>query len=389
MRTSFKLFTVRGIPVDINVTWLLAFALITWTLSVNAFPSFFRSWSTGQYWSAGIATTLLLFASVLAHELGHSFVAMSQGLRVRGITLLLFGGISRIEGDATRPRNEFFIAFAGPAVSLVIGAALFGWWIGFGSEREFQVRPLHGILFFTGWMNVLVGVFNLLPGYPLDGGRILRSAVWAFTGDTQLATRVAFSVGRVVFFLLIAWGAWRIINGDVMGGIWTAMVGWFLLTAARGERAVQDATAIREGGLDFSIGLATRPMPPLIEEDTPLLQVYAGEQLSDLPVSLPVARRGELVGFVPPQVLRQIPAERLRGLVVGQLMDPGSLRVISNTTTARDGLRMMDRYRVSQLVVMDAGFVSGVVTRQEILARMIEFRSAAGDTEAPDNGPVT
>ncbi|MCZ6538769.1 MAG: M50 family metallopeptidase, partial [Chloroflexi bacterium] len=180
MRASVKLFTVRGIPVDINASWLIAFAIVTWSFSTVAFPTFFHFWSVQQYWLAGTASAVLLFASVLAHELGHSFVAMSQGLRVRGITLLLFGGVSRIEGDATRPRNEFFIAFAGPTVSLIIGAALLAWWVVYGPETEAQVTPLHGVIVLTGYMNILVGVFNLLPGYPLDGGRVLRSAVWGF-----------------------------------------------------------------------------------------------------------------------------------------------------------------------------------------------------------------
>ena len=173
LRGSIKLFSVVGIPVDINVSWLIAVVIITWSLSTTAYPSFFSLWSEPQYWLAGIVTTLLLFASVLAHELGHSLVALSQGLRVRGITLLLFGGVSRIQGEASRPRNEFLIAFAGPVVSLGIGLALLGWWFQFHPIYEIQITPLHGVIFFTGWMNILVAGFNLLPGYPMDGGRVL------------------------------------------------------------------------------------------------------------------------------------------------------------------------------------------------------------------------
>jgi len=382
LRGSLKLLTIRGIPIEINASWLIAFALITWTFSTAAFPSNFVFWSSREYWLAGAVTTLLLFASVLAHELGHSFVALSQGLKVRSITLLLFGGVSRIEGDATRPRNDFFIALAGPAVSLTIGAVLVGWWVTFGPERQFQVTPLHGVLIFTGWMNILVGVFNLLPGYPLDGGRVLRSAIWALTGDTERASRVAFVVGRGVFFVLIGWGGWRIINGDVFGGIWVVFIGWFLLSAASGERAAQKRIAgvAKEGELDFAIGAVGRPMPPTVEADTTVSTVRAGGHLAgsreEFPgVAVPVARKGELIGFVTAKELDEVPVERRNDLVVGQIVDSGSLRVISAHESAREGLRMMDRHRVVQLVVIDTGLMVGVVTRQDILARLTEVRS--------------
>ena len=379
MRSSLKLFTVRGIPVDINASWLIAFAIISWTFSVSAFPGLFRLWSTEQYWLAGIVATVLLFASVLAHELGHSFVALSQGLKVRGITLLLFGGVSRIEGDASRPRNEFFIAFAGPLVSLLIGAVLLGWWVVFSPEREILITPLHGVLFFTGWMNIIVGVFNLLPGYPMDGGRVLRSAVWGFSGDARLASRVAFSVGRVVFTLLIGWGVWRILNDDVAGGIWVVFIGWFLLNAARDEREAQDGATgpATSGGLEFNVSVATNPMPAVVAESMTVLEVRIGGYLSDSPdSSVPVARNGELVGFISLQELNEVPPERQSTTVIGQLVDPGSLRVISSGESAIDALRAMDKYRVVQLVVVDGGIVAGIVTRQDILAKVVEFSPA-------------
>ena len=378
MPASLKLFTIRGIPVDINATWLIAFGLLSWTFSTNALPSFFPSWSTEQYWFAGTVATVLLFASVLAHELGHSFVALSQGLKVRGITLLLFGGVSRIDGDAARPRNEFFIAAAGPAVSLLIGTILIGWWLYFGPDNRAQSTLLEGVLLVIGWMNLVVGIFNLVPGYPLDGGRVLRSAVWGFTGNTRLASVVAFQVGRVVFYLLIAWGGWQIINGDVLGGIWTALIGWFLLNGARSERAAQDSsTPPVQDHLGFNIGLAIRPMPQMIEEGTSIFQVHTDGYLADRPESIPVARNGVLIGFVTPQELDDVLPEHRADVVVGQVVNPDSLRVISAYDAARDALRALDNQRVSQLVVMDTNFVVGIVTRRDILDKMMELQSSA------------
>ncbi|MBT4126880.1 MAG: site-2 protease family protein [Chloroflexi bacterium] len=390
MRGSIKLFTVLGIPVDINATWLIAVAIITWSLSTAAYPSFFGSWSTMQYWTAGLLTTLLLFASVLAHELGHSIVALAQGLKVNGITLLLFGGVSKIQGKASRPRNEFLIAFAGPAVSLVIGVVLVGWWIKFGPIYEDDVKLYHGVLFFTGWMNLLVAGFNLLPGYPMDGGRVLRSAVWGFTGDTKRATRVAYIVGKFVFYALIGWGAWQILSGDIAGGIWIAMIGYFLMTSARSEIAGEQAKQLEESDLEsidhlgFSVGVATRSMPPMIESSWSIEQMTHQGLPEDPLTSMPVGRQGELIGFVLRRDLDQVPIEHKGQISVGELMNPDSLRVISTNESFRDALRSMDRNRLNQLVVMDADYVVGIITREDIVRALLEFKTQGMHAEPMD-----
>jgi len=341
-----------------------------------------------EYWFAGLLTTLLLFASVLAHELGHSIVALLQGLKVSGITLLLFGGVSRIQGKASRPRNEFFIAFAGPAVSLVIGIVLVGWWVIFGPVYEDEVRLYHGIIFFTGWMNLLVAGFNLLPGYPMDGGRVLRSAVWGITGDTRRATRVAFIVGRFVFYALIGWGAWQILNGDVFGGIWIVIIGYFLMSSARGEIAGEQAQEVRGAGLGpmdrlgFSVGTATRPMPPMIESTWSVEQVTHQGLPGNSLTSMPVARQSELIGFVLRQDLDAVPLERKGQVTIGEIMNPESLRVISTDESVREALRLLDKHRLNQLVVMDADYVEGIVTREDIVRALVTFRSQTQRPEA-------
>jgi Zn-dependent protease/CBS domain-containing protein len=397
LRGSIKLFSIFGIPVEINATWFIAVAIITWSLSTTAYPSFFRHWATEQYWLAGILTTLLLFTSVLAHELGHSIVALAQGLKVSGITLLLFGGVSKIQGEARTPRNEFLIAFAGPAVSLVIGVALLAWWFAFSPVGD-QVGPFHGIIFFTGWLNVLVAGFNMLPGYPMDGGRVLRSAVWGITGDTRRATTVAYTVGRYVFFAFIAWGALQIFNGDLFGGVWIILIGWFLLSSARNEvkgvRANQspalssvDSPSLNAmDQLSFDVGRATRPMPPMFEATWSVEQVfYQGLPAHPL-TSIPIAKQGELIGFILKQDLDAIQIHKRVNVTVGELMDTGSLRVISKHEPALDALQQMDKNRVNQLVVMDEDFVIGIITRQDIVETLLEFRAANDDAGSGDHG---
>ena len=394
MRGSVKLFKIFGIPVEINPTWLIAVAIITWSLATTAYPSFFGFWSTTQYWIAGLLTTLLLFASVLAHELGHSLVALSQGLKVRSITLLLFGGVSRIQGDATRPRNEFLIAFAGPAVSLAIGVTLVGWWVMFGPVYEQDVTLFNGVIFFTGWMNIMVAGFNMLPGFPMDGGRVLRSAVWSFTGDTVRATRVAYLVGRAVFFVLIGWGVWQMLNGDVFGGIWIAMIGWFLMSSGRNEVDGEKANGAEESakvadsidGLDFTVGMATRQMPSMIEGSWSIEQVMRQGLPASPIASVPVAQGGELVGFVVRQDIDAVPLQRRSDISIGELMNPDSLRVISKDESVRGALGSMDRHRVNQLVVMDSDYVVGIVTREDIVRALLQFRVTVERFDPTDTG---
>ena len=385
MRGSLKLFSIYGIPVDINATWLIAVVIITWSLSTGAYPAFFQMWSSQQYWIAGIVTTFLLFASVLAHELGHSFAALTQGLKVRGITLLLFGGVSRIQGKASRPRNEFLIAFAGPAVSLLIGLVLVGWWIKFHPIHEHLVTPLHGVIFFTGWMNILVAGFNLLPGYPMDGGRVLRSAVWGFTGNTRLASKVALRVGRVVFYLLIGWGVWQIFNGDVVGGIWIGLIAWFLMSSARNEQEEQASSVVLEQDrLSFKIGNIITPMPPMIEHDQLISDVLTELQVTQRTDSIPVFKGGELLGFITGIDLERIPVEQRGKLIIGEIIRSESLRFCSRFDSGRDALHAMDKYGVMQLVVMDDGYVFGIVTRQDITKAVQEFHYVTDSSQPTD-----
>lgn len=319
--------------------------------------------------------TLALFTSVLAHELGHSLVALSQGLRVRGITLLLFGGVSRIEGGATRARNEFLIAFAGPAVSIVIGLVLLLWVFVLQPDGDATIFRL--VIFATGWMNVMVGTFNLLPGYPMDGGRVLRSAVWAVTGNTELASSVAFHVGRVVFYIFIGYGAWQIFNGNVVSGIWIAVIGWFLMSSARGERDAQSTEASAAvGALGFPVEVATEPMPPAIDEARTVQSVIDELGTESDQISLPVTRAGELVGFVTPAELSLVDPELRSISKISQVVDPRSLRVIDTSESAGEALRLLDLHRVSQLVVMGSGIVLGLTNRQSILKKMLEMQSA-------------
>ena len=223
-----QLFRVRGIPVRIDAGWLLIFGLVTWSLAAGYFPHVLPARSTTTYWLQGVAAALLLFGSVFLHELSHALAAVDQGVPVGGITLHVFGGVSQLDAEPPTPRAEVLIAVVGPLTSFAIGGLCLI------ADRTVEGSPtFHALANYLAVINVMVGVFNLIPGFPLDGGRILRATLWWWTGRLGAATRIASTCGSVVAVLLIAVGTLRAITGDLVGGLWLALIGLFLQQAAR------------------------------------------------------------------------------------------------------------------------------------------------------------
>ncbi len=226
-RHTIPLGRIAGIPIGLDYSWFLIFALLTWMLATSYFPAEFPRWTPSFNWVAGAGTSVLFFVSILLHELGHSAVALSYKVPVRSITLYAFGGIAEIDGEPPSAKAEFRIAIAGPAVSLAL-AALF---LGLQAASRGIELP-YGVAKYLAFINLALAVFNLIPGYPLDGGRVLRAAVWAVTGNLRRATAIAAVVGRGFGFLFIFFGVLRVFAGELVGGLWMAFIGWFLESAA-------------------------------------------------------------------------------------------------------------------------------------------------------------
>src|SRR5947207_14338893 len=231
MQSTIRIGRIAGIEIGLHYTWLFAVVLIAWSLSVGYFPSVLPALGAATYWALGILAALLLFVSVLLHELSHSLVARARGLQVDSITLFIFGGVSNLQSEALTARDEFLVAVVGPVSSLVL-AGIF-WLLSQGMAVSSAAAALFGYL---ALVNVLLGVFNLIPGFPLDGGRVFRSLVGGATGDMRRATVVAAYAGQAVGWLLILWGFVRLLSGDFFGGLWTAFIGWFLNNAAEATR---------------------------------------------------------------------------------------------------------------------------------------------------------
>jgi len=229
MGISWRIAKIGRVSIQIDGSWVIVFALVTWSLAVSYFPQQYRGWSPFLYWSLGLATSLLFFAAVLGHELAHSLVALWQGIEVESITLFIFGGVARIREEMKSPLTEILLAFAGPLASLTF-SAFFAFVWAFG--RLFMAPPLAALARYLFIINGMVALFNLIPGFPLDGGRILRAGVWWLTGDLRGATRLASGVGQGVAFLLIFVGVWSLFRGDLGNGLWLVFIGWFLRDAA-------------------------------------------------------------------------------------------------------------------------------------------------------------
>jgi Zn-dependent protease len=233
MRSTVKLGSISGIEIGLHYSWFIIAALIVLSLG-GRFRQVNPDWSTGEIWIAALVTAVLFFVTLLLHELAHSLVAQARGLRVRAITLFALGGVSQIQEDSTDAKTEFWVAIAGPIASVIIGFGCLGIALGLGWQRSTEPQTaVTGVLVWLGYINLGLAAFNMIPGFPLDGGRVLRAIIWALTKDADRSTRIAARVGQVVAVLFILDGIWRYFSGAGFGGLWIAFIGWFLMDAAR------------------------------------------------------------------------------------------------------------------------------------------------------------
>ena len=229
-RHAIPIGRILGISIDLDYSWFLVFGLMTWILAVSYYPAEYKNWSVAEYWFIGAITAVMLFVSVLLHELGHSVVAKRYGIPVPRITLFIFGGVSEIATEPTSASAEFWIAAAGPAVSFAL--ALIFWEL---RPLLVTVGPLLALAKYLALLNLILGAFNLVPGFPLDGGRVFRSILWGITKDFKRSSAIATVTGRFFGFFFIFFGVWQAIGGNVFNGLWIAFIGWFLESAAASQ----------------------------------------------------------------------------------------------------------------------------------------------------------
>jgi Zn-dependent protease len=311
---SIPLGRIFGIPMGLDYSWFVIFALLTWMLAGSYYPEEFKHWSPLLYWLMGAVTAIMLFVSVLLHELGHSVVALRYKIPVRSITLFIFGGIGQIGGEPPSAIAEFFIAIAGPLVSLAL--AIF-----FDAAQPLVagVEPLLGLAKYLAYINMALVLFNLIPGYPLDGGRVLRAIVWAITGDMDRSTLIAAAVGRFSAFLLIFTGVWQMFNGNLGGGLWVAFIGWFLDNAA----SIQMQQAMFRGLLTgHRVSQAMSTHWAVIPEDLTLQQLVDEQILGSGQRSFLVNRGDRTVGLITLHRIKEVPRPEWATTSAAQAMLP-------------------------------------------------------------------
>jgi Zn-dependent protease len=350
---------ILGVQVEIHYTWIIVFFLFTWSLASGYFPQYFPGWSGIGYWAAGIIATILLFGGVLIHELSHSLIARRKGTEVKSITLFIFGGVAQISNEPKDPNSELLIAIAGPIASLILAGLFF--LIAYLSPEEIS-SAIFSYLFLV---NVVLAVFNLIPAFPLDGGRILRALVWKWKKDYRRATRAATTSGVVFSYFLIFLGFFSMIQGDFVSGLWWIIIGWFLQNSAESSYQQVVVKQSLEGLTVRSIMASeVRNVLPNITLEELAREHFLGYQQTAFFVSW----GDEVLGIVTIGDLKKIPREHWGSETVRQIMTPlEQLETVSPNDNAYDALLKMTSRNIGRLPVVDDGQIIGLITRQSLL----------------------
>jgi Zn-dependent protease len=371
MRSGWKIGRLAGIDIAIHPSWLVIAFLLTLSFGAGFFPREFPGWSEGEYWLVAVVASFLFFASVLVHELSHAVLARRYGMRVGGITLFIFGGATELEDEPASARDEALIAASGPAASLAIGVLLTA---AAAIVTQAQIGALLAVI---GMLNLLLGAFNLVPGFPLDGGRLLRAVIWRVRGDRFAATRAAALAGRLVAYTMIALGAFMVLNNVILGGLWLALIGWFLSTAAESS-AVQ-------AGIEHSLrGIKVRDVmeldPGTVSPNESVAALVAERLMrGDRRSFLVTHDDGGLAGIVTLTDVQRISRDQWERARVTDIMTRfGDLATVVPQDEVTTALALLQDRNVGQLPVLgDGRMPAGLLTRVGIL-RLIEARMKLG-----------
>ncbi len=371
LRQGIPVGTFFGVSVRLHYSWFIIFLMVTILLAVSYFPSGYPDWARYLYWVIGIVTSVLFFLSVLAHELAHSLVARSAGIPVKAITLFIFGGVSQIDREPDEPGIEFRIALAGPLTSLVISGVFWGIWAGVQGTSE----PVAALAFWLGWINAVLAGFNLIPGFPLDGGRVLRALMWWRSGDLRAATRTAANIGKGVGYLFIFAGVGMMFWGYLLNGIWIAFIGWFLQNAAGASYRQMALQSMLRGHKVREI--MTRDCPSVAPSLT-VEQLVHDYVLGTGRRCFPVVQNGRVLGLATVHDLRQVPRDSWPSKSIGEVMTPFErLHWVGPDDELTSVLQVMTSEDLNQLPVVENGSVVGMVGRDNLLS-FIQLRDSLG-----------
>ncbi len=373
---SVRIFRLFGFEVKVDPSWLILAVLITWSLARWLFPAYYEDLSLTSYWWMGVAGTLGLFFAIIFHELSHSLIARRRGLPMKGITLFIFGGIAEMEEEPENPRTELEMAVAGPISSIILGLFFLAVWL--GARAGNWPVPVIGVLAYLAFINFILAAFNLIPAFPLDGGRILRSLLWSWQGSLRRATRTASRIGGGFGVLLIVFGAINFIGGNFIGGAWWFLIGMFVRSAAQSSyrqvvirKTLEGETVERFMNRDP----VSVPAGASVEE---LVNDYVYRHHFKM---YPVVEGERLAGCVTTRQIKEVPREEWPQRRVGDLINGCSgENSVSPDTDAVEALAVMNRTENGRLLVVEDGRLVGLITLKDLL----RFLSVKLDLEGED-----
>ncbi|MDA0771043.1 MAG: hypothetical protein BZY79_00190 [SAR202 cluster bacterium Casp-Chloro-G4] len=373
MKSTFRLVKIAGIEIGIHFSWFFILALITWSLARSFFPVANPAWSEATRWGLGLISALLLFLSVLIHELAHSIVAKSKGYPVEGITLFLLGGVSNLQAEARRAKDEFVISAVGPATSLVL-AVLFLLILGaIGGDAldstplVLEVRelsPLQAILGYLWVINLLLAFFNMVPAFPLDGGRVLRSVIWAFSGNFAKATKISARIGQAAGLALIAAGVSLVIWLHEVSWLWIALIGWFLQSAAGSTLREMEVEAVMKG---VHVRDVMRPSLASVDPGMSVFDVVYDHLMQDGVRAMPVCEGDRLAGIVSLTDVKKVERDNWPTTPVRDIMTPIPVLSVEPQEDLSDALGLLAENSIHQSPVLYEGRLIGMVTRADII----------------------
>ena len=370
MGASLRVGKIFGIPIQVNYSWVFIFLLFTYVLA-SSFGDLGPDRPAAQRWSVAALTAVLFFLSVLAHELSHSVVAIRKGIPVRGITLFIFGGVSQLAHEARRPFTEFLVAVVGPLASVILGLTLFGVRYLAGDVNS----TLSAVLFFLATVNISLGVFNMLPGFPLDGGRVMRAAVWGLTGSYWRATQVATRSGQLIGVLMVFGGVMLVVFGAGFQSIWLAFIGAFLFSAASASyRQERDRERLKPYSVADAMATDLRVLPWDTSMDSPLVS----QELARGNGLLAVGGEGRIHGVLTRRALARVPSREWPDTSLSQGMVPlDSLPSVAYGASVVDALEQMEDEGFDHLAVLQEGVLVGFISHDAIIRLIRALRQPA------------
>ncbi len=372
MNSGFTIGRISGVKINVHPTWLFAFFFIAWT-NVSFFDGRFAAWSDGQLWLAGFVGSAALFGSVLIHELAHAISAQRFGMQVLGITLFIFGGFTEYRSQSRTPLKGFLISFAGPASNLILGGLCLLAWL---SLRPDVGSPslLVGVIFYLGFVNILLGLLNLLPALPLDGGGMLQAIVAAWTKSESRGTQVAAFAGTLIGVALIGFGILRFVAGDTLGGIWMAFIGLFLYSSARSQ--LQFSRQNERAAL-IPVRPAVHQTPTMSNATDRVTDVMSGVIVPGHQQVVPVLERDVPIGFFTEADARRFPLQDWRNLSVGSVIARHHVYTVQASADAIETLSNLESQGLDYALVLSRDLIVGVVSRVD-LEGLIRLQTAAG-----------